>query len=175
MAIGLAFDEVILDPVTHGIQGYGFIGNARHDHDGQMRRRLARAQEGLPAGAVRQGQVQQQHIEVLLCQAAARGRPRIDVGHFQLGRPASTRASCNSTASDALSSTRRTLNAGCSSHEPEGERDLKSPGCHARHYPFASEETARADLVTRGSVTSKARTTQSNGRLAGTARNPPAW
>jgi len=56
-AIGLAFDEVIPNAVPNGFQAHRFIRNPGQHHDAQVRRRRARPDKSVAAGAVRKGQV----------------------------------------------------------------------------------------------------------------------
>ena len=67
-AIGLAFNKVILDSVADSFEAHRFILHAGQHHDRQIRRCRPGADKRVTAIAIRQGQVQQQHIEGLLQQ-----------------------------------------------------------------------------------------------------------
>ena len=81
-SISLAFDQVVLNPVTHRFETDPFILDPGQHHNGQMGRRGARLEKRVPAGAVRQRQVQQQSVELSALQAFDRVRPAADMGEL---------------------------------------------------------------------------------------------
>ena len=85
-AVGLAFDQVVLDAFLDRGESQAFVIGARQYHDRQVRRRMERAPEGFRPGAVGQRQVQQQHIEGCLAQARERVIQALHPGELETAR-----------------------------------------------------------------------------------------
>ena len=68
-ALSLALDSVILDAVAHCVEADDLILDAGQHNDGQVRGRFARAVKGVAASGVREGQIQQEHVELLMAEA----------------------------------------------------------------------------------------------------------
>ena len=85
-AVGLAFDQVVLNAFLDRGQPHAFVAGARQYHDRQVRRRMERPPEGFGPRAVGQRQVQQQHIEGRLAQTRERVVQALHPGELETAR-----------------------------------------------------------------------------------------
>ena len=81
---GLSLDEIVLRTFMKRLHPDRFIIERRQNHHGHAVRAIAETQEGGQALAVRQGQVQQNHIEMFVPQTPDRLAHLINMGEIEL-------------------------------------------------------------------------------------------